>query len=355
MVAVAVLVLALAPGLQLLRDGRVRMPRGAVLLAGSAALVAIGIGLVRGWPVALVVLQASTVAASVLVIAVPVTARSLLFAAGWVLLVQLPLGFAVFDGSAGFETTIGARDFAGGLSLAVALGAAVLLWGRTTREHARHRVLSGGALTALGLVATCVAAQTVVDAVVLRILVACLLSAVAGAVGWLVARRIAADRLRAADAVFGTLTGLVAALASCASVTPQWSLLIGLVAGAIGGLLAGRFARRTRSGVAFCAAMLLAGGVIGTFALGLFVDGSGLVHTGGVDQFVAQTQATAVAVCWSILVSLLLMLGLRPRTQGGADQRSDDQRSVDQQSAAGLLAGPAGGGATGTTDAAERD
>jgi Amt family ammonium transporter len=186
-----------------------------------------------------------------------------------------------------------------------------------------------------------------------RILVACLLSAAAGAAGWLVARLIGADRVRAADAVFGTLTGLVAALASCASVAPQWSLVIGVAAGSIGGLLAGRFARRNRSGIAFSAAMLLAGGVIGTFALGLFVDGSGLVHTGGVDQFVAQVQATAVAVCWSILVSLLLTLMLRP-TRDRGDQRSVQQR-VDQQRAAGLLARPAGSGATSATHAAERD
>ncbi|MET1043357.1 MAG: hypothetical protein ABWX59_04425 [Microbacteriaceae bacterium] len=316
------------------------LPRWLLALAALSGAAAAVLGLVRDWPLALTVLTGAMAATSVLLLAQPAgrtaSRRSAAYALLVVGLVQLPLAFSIFDPE-GVVTSLGALDFAGALGFAVPVGAGMYAWSRVratgsgaipaaTPDRGRltsGRLAPGTALAALGLVAICIAAETVIDDVTPRIFLSATLSAVTGCAGWVVTRLISTGRPTARDAVYGVLAGLVSALASSAWVTVQWSLLIGVAAGALSAVFYGFASRGMGERQAAIAVLLLVGGAAGCVMLGLFTDGTGLVHTGGITQLAAQLGATILAVAWSMVIAEAAGFALKPRHVERPDEVGD--------------------------------
>ncbi len=337
-VGFGLLSLAVVPGLLWIRDGRMSLPRRLLMLGALGGGAGVTLGLVRDWPLPLTVLLGAMAAASVLLLARPAdsadsaaSSRGTVYALLVVAVVQLPLAFATFD-SEGLVATLGALDFAGALVFAVPVGAGAYAWSRVRAARTpavpvptaeRGRLAKGSALAALGLLAACIAAETMIDEVTPRIILSATLSAATGCAGWVVTRLIGASKTMRRDAAYGILAGLSSALASSAWVTAQWSLLIGVAAGALSAVFYGSALKKVGERPAAVAAVLLVGGATGTVMLGLFTDGTGLVHTGGVTQLVAQLGATVLAVAWSIgvcfaLAGLLKTRQLLSGARGGA-------------------------------------
>jgi Amt family ammonium transporter len=95
-------------------------------------------------------------------------------------------------------------------------------------------------------------------------------------------------------ALNGALAGLVAITASCDSVTPLGSVIIGSIAGILVVYSILFFDSRKIDDPVGAVSVHLVNGVWGTLAVGLFNTGSGLLYGGGFDQLLIQMLGIAV-------------------------------------------------------------
>jgi ammonium transporter, Amt family len=283
-----------------------------------------------------------TIAVSVFQAAVAAVASGVLFVSGhrlgwravalvvpWGSLVLAPVSYSVFDVERGYlSVTVGALDFAGGLTLAVCTGGAALVLAVIRRRRgqlttvdengSRWRFVVIPILAVAGLVVVQVASELDLDATTARVLHVEALAAAGGFIGW-VGTMIATSRASALlSTTIGALAGVVAVLPFAPWLDDVAAVVLGVGAGILGQLTRARALRAGLAQLSVLPGVLLVPGLLGVGAAGIIANPPGLIYSGHTDLLVAQLIAIAVSLGWSCAVTLALAVVLVRRQQPAA-------------------------------------
>lgn len=262
------------------------------------------------------------------------------FAALWALIVHAPVTHWVWGGG-WIARTLGALDFAGGLTMHVTAGVSALVvalfLGRRVNLPADGGAgsapvlgLAGVAMMWIGWLAlnggSALAATDDASTAILNAHVA----ACAGALTWLTLERLATGRTTAGGLALGVLSGLAAIAPASGFVSPGASIVFGASAamacrGALA-LVSGRLGIDDTLGVF---AVHGVGAMLGAILLGLFLSETlgGIGYAEGMamgGQIVAQLLGTAAVVLWSAIATAIvaLMVSLVVPMRVGEDEEN---------------------------------
>ncbi|MHA6694617.1 hypothetical protein [Homoserinimonas sp. A520] len=252
-------------------------------------------------------------------------ASAAIFAAGWLLLVFIPVAWGIFGGqTAWYVQAVGAYDFAGAIPfhLGGGVGAlAILLFiphrdrqgsPRIPRSWPRPVLLAGIAALWIGWL---MVMELDLNPFVLTIVINSVVLAGTSLVVAVILERMLRGRNSTNGAVIGLITGLAAATASCAFLEPATAGITGLLAGTIASVIAFRKTAARFSLAGAIAITNLVGGATGLLMIGLLEPTRGFFYTGSFALPVAQGTAVIVCVVYCVLVAvpLALVAGGRPR------------------------------------------
>jgi Amt family ammonium transporter len=246
-----------------------------------------------------------------------------------------------FYGGSGWLADIGFIDFAGStvvhsVGAWCALAGIIILGPRlgrfdletgSVREIPGHNlslVALGGFILWLGWFGFNGGSTLVADSNIGLILLNTQLSAAAGALGALITSRLSGSPILLTAAVNGSIAGLVGITAGCATMSPDFAIITGLIAGAIS-ILGAQCLLKLKLDDVVCAIPVHGfAGIWGTFAAGIFITGD-LFNW---DQAVIQLLGIAVAFIWALPVALLVFY-LIDRTIGLRASSQHEQQGLD--------------------------
>lgn len=310
--------------------GMLRVPRPGetALRAGGAVVLALGVVVPLGQLTGLDTLDffvASTFAVAPVSVLIGAAVTEALpgrrgWAWGWVAVwaaVVYPLSAVVplmfFEACAAAECRV--QDFGGGLALMVSAAASVLLL--HTRSASIEGVRDGrqvwGALVVWASGAVwLVSLEGVVDAYMLRILLAAVAAPLAGALAWLVVDALhGCARHPLHSSVNGLLLGFVAIVPGAAGISFPWSALVGAGAATAGALVAGapgvvKAGAATRGALVVLTAM-----AIGYGAPAIAADSAGFVFSGRITAVIPPSFAFLAVVGLGVLLTAPLVAWAR--------------------------------------------
>ncbi|HEU4808929.1 MAG TPA: ammonium transporter, partial [Homoserinimonas sp.] len=200
---------------------------------------------------------------------------------GWILNLGESLGLpAVIDYAGG--TAVHVNAGAAALALALVLGRRVLFQKGAHKPHNVPLVLLGAAILWFGWFGFNAGAEFANGLAGVGLIVVNTLGATAAAIlGWLVIEKVKDGKPTSVGAASGAVAGLVAITPACASLTPGWALLLGLVAGALCALAVELKYKFRFDDSLDVVGIHLVGGLTGTLYLGFFATGTGLLTGGG--------------------------------------------------------------------------
>ncbi|MEC8761182.1 MAG: ammonium transporter, partial [Actinomycetota bacterium] len=231
----------------------------------------------------------------------------MIFAGVWATVVYFPVAAWVWGGgwimglgeTLGFSTSV--IDYAGGtavhinagaaaLALALVLGTRIGFQKGINKPHSVPLVMLGASILWFGWFGFNAGAEGTFnllgteDSTVGLIIVNTLGATAAAIIGWLIVEKFKDGKATSVGAASGAVAGLVAITPACASLTPGWALLLGLVTGVICA-----FAIELKWKLGYddsldVVGVHLVGGLIGTIYLGFFATETGLFLGGGFEQ-----------------------------------------------------------------------
>jgi Amt family ammonium transporter len=326
LVATLGITLFLTPALALFFGGIPDRKRGLVLLLAFPAFVALAAAewLVLGSDLGVAVFQGSLAGAAVIMI-LAVGLRTgrlrgyLVFCAGWVGLVLVPVGYALFDVVRGpLVVTLGTLDFGGVSILALCTGTAAAAISMVSRglgnavgglPRRTGPIFLFCALAGLiGWSAVNAGAELVIDSTTVTLVSNELWAVGAGALGWMIAQVVNVHRATVAGAVAGTFAGSIVVLTASPWFDTTAVLVLGLGAGILGHVSAVA-ARRTGGGMwATLLGVCLVPGALGMLASGVVAHGRGLVFSGHVDLLASQFGGLVLVLGYSLVIALILAI-----------------------------------------------
>jgi Amt family ammonium transporter len=247
----------------------------------------------------------------------------LLFIVLWTTLIYCPIAMWVWN-PGGWLFHLGVKDFAGGLvvhtSAGVSAVAAALVigqgmdFGKESRPNNVPYVILGTALLWFGWFGFNGGSALAANEVAVNAVVVTNLAAAAAGVSWMLVDWIWKGRPSAVGMAVGAVCGLAAVTPASGFVGPGWSIVIGLVAGAVCNVVASWRARTRLDDSLDVFAAHGVGGMWGTFATGLFasvavnsINGvNGLVY-GNPHQLVVQMVGIAAVASFAFVGSYVLL------------------------------------------------
>ena len=241
--------------------------------------------------------------------------------------VLVPVGFALFDLERGpIVVQLGTLDFGGAATLALVPGsiaAAFVLLARRLSEPSGTApvrppwLLASTAIAAvIGFSSASLGAQLVFDDLTGVLVRNAALAAMAGVLGWTVSQVINVHRASWAGAAAGAIAGSIAILAASPWLNAVSVVVLGLLSGILGHLVAASVRRGAAGLWATVIGVCLVPGAVGMIGSGIVASGAGLLLSGHVDLLQAQFVGLLVVLTYATLVSLplvLLLLLLRRR------------------------------------------
>ena len=321
--------LFLVPALALFFGGIPDRPTAVALVLGLLAsfLVAALEWVLLGSALDVALFQAALSAAGaavVLSVALRSARRAVAVVAGLllVLLVSVPLGFAVFDLVRGpIVVTLGTLDFAGVVVLALvpgSLAVAVLIVGRSWRQvggGATRRPTALFPFVAVAAVVGCISAslgaQLLFDDLAGVLVLNGIVAALAGAVGWTITQVINVHRASWAGAVAGVLAGSIVILPASPWLNTVSVVVLALLAGILGHVSAVAVRRGSAGVWATVIGVCLVPGTLGMIGSGIVATGAGLLFSGHIDLLQAQAGGLLVVLLYATVVSLVLAYAVR--------------------------------------------
>lgn len=277
----------------------------------------------------------------------------LLFMAAWFTLVYAPIAHMVWGGPGALMVNWGVLDYAGGTAVHInsgvaALAAAVMLGRRkgypqtAMPPHNLALTLVGAGLLWVGWFGFNLGSGLAANSGAGAVMLATMVAACAGIVGWLLGETFSGKRPSALGAASGALAGLVGITPACAYVSPLGALAIGLVT-ALACLLA---VTRLKRALGYDDSLDVfglhgVGGMVGALLTGPFASPSLGGYVDGVDplaQAWIQLQGVAFTFVYCLLVSgailrlIKLSIGLRTSVeneQQGLDLAEHDERAYN--------------------------
>jgi Amt family ammonium transporter len=207
----------------------------------------------------------------------------IIFVVLWTTLIYAPIAHWIWA-VGGVLRAIGVVDFAGGLVVHTAAGvsaiAAALVVGRRggidQRKEIRPNnipyVILGASILWFGWFGFNAGSALAADAVAVNALVVTNLAAAAGAVSWMLTDWVRKGKPSAVGISVGAVCALAAVTPASGYVGPMPAIIIGLTAGIMCNFVAGWRARTTLDDSLDVFACHGAGGMLGTFATGLFAS-----------------------------------------------------------------------------------
>jgi Amt family ammonium transporter len=266
----------------------------------------------------------------------------LVFAGFWATLVYFPVASWVFNivrddsgevvGGGWLVDKFGLIDFAGGtvveiasgsaaLALAIVLGTRVGFAKGVHKPHNVPLVLLGAGLLWFGWLGFNAGSELAADGVAALALINTIAAPAAGIIGWLIVERIKDGKATSVGAASGAIAGAVAITPSCASLTPLWAIVVGLIAGVLCALAVELKFRWGFDDSLDVVGIHLVGGLVGTLAIGLVGTEVGLIFSGSFTQLGSQALASLVVMVFSFGMTWIIgtvidkTLGFRVRNE----------------------------------------
>ncbi|HUK28581.1 MAG TPA: ammonium transporter [Candidatus Acidoferrales bacterium] len=246
----------------------------------------------------------------------------LIFVVLWTTFIYLPVAHWVWA-VGGFLRALGVVDFAGGLVVHTTAGvsavAAALVVGRRRGLEKEFRpsnipyVILGASILWFGWFGFNAGSALAADNIAVNALVVTNLAAAAGGVSWMLTDWVRKGKPSAVGMCVGAVCALATITPASGYVGPMPAIIIGLAAGLLSNFIAGLRARTTLDDSLDVFACHGAGGMLGTFATGLFA--STLINSAGPNglfygnpaQLVAQIIGIVVVASYSFAGSFLLL------------------------------------------------
>ncbi|KJL32291.1 MULTISPECIES: ammonium transporter [Microbacterium] len=286
-------------------------------------------------PLAFVAFQATFAIITVALISGAIADRAkfgswMIFAGIWATVVYFPVASWVFnfglnkDGSfayGGWVTHglqdllgVGAIDFAGGTAVHINAGAAALALALVLGKrlgfqkgadvpHNPPFVLLGAGLLWFGWFGFNAGSELAADGTAAVAFVNTIAAPAAALLSWLVMEKIRNGKPTSVGAASGAVAGLVAITPACASLTPIWAVVLGLLAGAVCQLAIDLKFKLGFDDSLDVVGIHLVGGIIGTLYLGIFANGTGLIYSGNFAQLAAQALAAGAVLVYSFVLA----------------------------------------------------
>lgn len=272
----------------------------------------------------------------------------LVFAGVWATVVYFPVAswvfnFTVTDGKitdgGWIAYNLGAIDFAGGtavhinagaagLALALVLGKRIGFAKGLDKPHNVPLVLLGAGLLWFGWFGFNAGSELAADGIASLAFINTIAAPAAGVLGWLIVERIKAGKATSVGAASGAVTGLVAITPACASITPMWAIVLGLVSAAICALaIELKFTFGFDDSLDVVGIHLI-GGLIGTLFIGFFATDVGLLQSGSWDQVGKQAIAAFSVMIFSFVLSYIIGTVIE-KTMGFRIKNEDELAGID--------------------------
>jgi len=260
-----------------------------------------------------------------------------IFAAVWATLVYFPVAHWVFDfgdaelggSGAGWLTTLGVLDFAGGTAVHINAGAAALAlvivigkrvgFGRAPmRPHSLPFVVLGASLLFFGWFGFNAGSALGAGQVAALAFTNTMVATAGGIIGWLLVERLRDGHATSLGAASGAVAALVAITPACAFVAPIGAIIIGLLAGVICAFAVTLKYRLGYDDSLDVVGVHLVGGVVGCLLIGFFattevneLGKDGLLYGGGAGLLGVQAVGALAVMAYSFAVTLILALVLK--------------------------------------------
>jgi Amt family ammonium transporter len=279
----------------------------------------------------------------------------LVFAGIWATIVYFPVASWVFNFTLAEDGTFadggwityglqqafgsGAIDFAGGTAVHINAGAAALALalvlgkrvGFAKGAHVPHNppfVLLGAGLLWFGWFGFNSGSELAADNVAALAFVNTIAAPAAALLAWLVVEKIRDGKATSVGAASGAVAGLVAITPACASLTPFWAIVLGIIAGAVCALAVDLKYRLGFDDSLDVVGIHLVGGLIGTLYLGFFANGSGLIYSGSLTQLLVQAIAAFTVLVYSFVLAYVIGL-IVEKTMGFRVKNEDEIAGID--------------------------
>jgi len=280
----------------------------------------------------------------------------MVFAGIWATVVYFPVASWVFNFTLDPETLaftdggwitygmqeffgVGAIDFAGGTAVHINAGAAALALalvlgkriGFAKGAHVPHNppfVLLGAGLLWFGWFGFNAGSELAADGVAALAFINTIAAPAAALLAWLVVEKIKDGKPTSVGAASGAVAGLVAITPACASLTPGWAIVLGLVAGAVCALAVDLKFKFGFDDSLDVVGIHLVGGLVGTLYLGFFANGTGLIYSGEFTQLIVQAIAAIAVMAYSFTLAFVIGLAIE-KTMGFRVKEEDELAGID--------------------------
>jgi Amt family ammonium transporter len=311
-------------------------------------------------PLAFVAFQATFAIITVALISGAIADRAkfgswMIFAGLWATIVYFPVASWVFnfglaeDGSFAYGGWIthglqewigaGAIDFAGGTAVHINAGAAALALalvlgkrvGFQKGVHVPHNppfVLLGAGLLWFGWFGFNAGSELAADDVAALAFVNTIAAPAAALLAWMIVEKIKDGKPTSVGAASGAVAGLVAITPACASLTPVWAIVLGLIAGAVCALSIELKYKLGFDDSLDVVGIHLVGGLIGTIYIGFFATDVGLFMGGDGTQLLAQVIAAFAVLIYSFVLAYIIGLAIE-KTIGFRVKNEDEVAGID--------------------------
>jgi Amt family ammonium transporter len=150
----------------------------------------------------------------------------------------------------------------------------------------------------------------------------------AAVLGWLVIEKIKDGKPTSVGAASGAVAGLVAITPACASLTPGWAIVLGLVAGVVCALAIDLKFKLGFDDSLDVVGIHLVGGLIGTLYIGLLGTDVGLFLGAGPEQLGKQAIAAFSVLIYSFVLSFVIAFIIQ-KTIGFRVKNEDEIAGID--------------------------
>ena len=272
----------------------------------------------------------------------------MIFAGIWATVVYFPVAnwvfnFTLTDGKVTdggwivFNT--GAIDFAGGtavhinagaagLALAIVLGKRFGFSKGIMQPHNVPLTLLGTALLWFGWFGFNAGSEVAADGVASLAFINTMAAPAAAMLGWILIEKIKHGKATSIGAASGAVAGLVAITPACASLTPLWAMVLGVIAGILCALAVDlKFAFGFDDSLDVVGIHLV-GGIVGTLFIGIFGTGVGVAFGYGWHQFIAQAIGAFSVLAYSFTLSLIIGFAIE-KTIGFRVKAEDEIAGID--------------------------
>ncbi|KZC94803.1 MULTISPECIES: ammonium transporter [Clavibacter] len=272
----------------------------------------------------------------------------MVFAGVWATVVYFPVASWVFNFTAvdganvdggWIAYNVGAIDFAGGTAVHINAGAAALALslvlgkrvGFAKGMHVPHNppfVLLGAGLLWFGWFGFNAGSELAADGLAAVAFLNTIAAPAAAILGWLVVEKIRDGKPTSVGAASGAVAGLVAITPACASLSPIWAIVLGLVAGAVCAVAIELKFKLGFDDSLDVVGIHLIGGLIGTLYIGIFATNVGLIYSGTFEQLGKQALAAFAVLIYSFVLSYVIGTIIQ-KTMGFRVKNEDEIAGID--------------------------